>query len=63
MSKFDDDECWQVNADKQLITHQNGFKAEFKGNSIYGIKHFPVEATIHDIRNMVNKAEEFLSRR
>ncbi|MBV2121735.1 MAG: hypothetical protein B6D70_00690 [gamma proteobacterium symbiont of Stewartia floridana] len=62
MFTFNEDEGWQVNADQQLITHQNGFKAEYKGNCIYGIKHFPIEATIHDIRNMVSKAEEFLSR-
>jgi hypothetical protein len=62
MKRFDDDNGWQVNTDQQLITHRNGFKAEYKGNSIYGIKHFPVEATIRDIRDMVLKAEEVLSR-
>ncbi|MET0091391.1 MAG: hypothetical protein ABW068_15465 [Candidatus Thiodiazotropha sp.] len=62
MYEFKDDEGWQVNTHQRLITHRNGFKAEFKGNSIYGIKHFPLEATIRDIRDMVLKAEEVLSR-
>lgn len=62
MSKFHDDEGWHVNDKQQLITHQNGFKAEYKGSSIYGIKHFPLEATIRDIRDMVLKAEEVLAR-
>ena len=62
MHKFDDDDGWHVNTDQRLITHRNGFKAEFKGHSIYGIKHFPIEATIRDIRDMVLKAEEVLSR-
>jgi hypothetical protein len=63
MHEFNDDDGWQVHVNQRLITHRNGFKAEFKGNSIYGIKHFPIEATIHDIRNMVEKAEEVLARK
>ncbi|MES9940624.1 MAG: hypothetical protein ABW104_11600 [Candidatus Thiodiazotropha sp. 6PLUC2] len=63
MSKYNEDTGWQVNADQQLISHQNGFKAEYKGDNIYGIKHFPVEATIRDIRDMVTKAEEVLASR
>ncbi|MEJ2611208.1 MAG: hypothetical protein P8179_14270 [Candidatus Thiodiazotropha sp.] len=62
MHRFDTDDGWQVNSVQRVITHQNGFKAEFKGGNIYGIKHFPHEATIRDIRDMVLKAEEFLAR-
>ncbi|MES9830697.1 MAG: hypothetical protein ABW157_18795 [Candidatus Thiodiazotropha sp. LLP2] len=62
MTEQNEDTGWQVNADQQMISHQNGFKAEFKGSNIYGIKHFPVEATIRDIRDMVLRAEKFLAR-
>ncbi|MCU7876125.1 MAG: hypothetical protein KZQ84_04860 [Candidatus Thiodiazotropha sp. (ex Lucinoma borealis)] len=53
---------WQVDSEKGLITHRSGFQAEFKGDCIYGIKHFATEATIRDIRDMVVKAEQILSR-
>ena len=56
-----DEPGWEIHADQHLITHQSGFKAEYRDTAIYSIKHFPFEATIHDIRNWVNKAEALLS--
>jgi len=53
---------WQIHSDKGLISHQSGFHAEYRNTSIYYIKQFPYEATIHDIRNWVIKAENLLSR-
>ncbi|MCU7932398.1 MAG: hypothetical protein KZQ90_16475 [Candidatus Thiodiazotropha sp. (ex Codakia rugifera)] len=53
---------WQIDSEKGLITHRSGFQAEFKGDCIYGIKHFAIEATIRDIRDLVVKAEKILSR-
>jgi hypothetical protein len=61
MIEFDENEDWDIDAKLNLISHQCGFEAEFKGSQIYGIRHFPVEATIIDIRQMVAKAEEILS--
>ncbi|MEW8508030.1 MAG: hypothetical protein AB2598_15135 [Candidatus Thiodiazotropha sp.] len=61
MIKFDRNDGWEIDAKQRLISHSCGFEAEFKGCEIYGIKHFPIEATISDIRNMVVKAEEILS--
>lgn len=57
-----DDEGWEIHAENSVITHQSGFRAEFRNASIYSIKHFPYEATIHDIRNWVRKAEDLLAR-
>ncbi|MCU7796508.1 MAG: hypothetical protein KZQ73_10520 [Candidatus Thiodiazotropha sp. (ex Semelilucina semeliformis)] len=57
-----EDNGWEINADKSLIAHQSGFKAEFRDASIYSILNFPYEATIHDIRNWVKKAEHLLMR-
>ncbi|MCU7923511.1 MAG: hypothetical protein KZQ88_12535 [Candidatus Thiodiazotropha sp. (ex Dulcina madagascariensis)] len=62
MKRHDEDDGWQIHVEKRLITHRSGFKAEYKDASIYGIKHFPIEATIRDIRDMVVRAEEILSR-
>jgi len=56
-----DEPGWEIQADQGLITHQSGFKAEYRNASIYSIKHFPYEATIHDIRNWVMKAEALLT--
>jgi hypothetical protein len=56
-----DDEGWEIQAENSLIIHQSGFRAEFRGSSVYSIKHFPYEATIHDIRNWVKKAELLLA--
>ncbi len=53
---------WQVHREKGLITHHSGFRAEYRDASIYSIKQFPYEATIHDIRNWVLKAEQLLNR-
>ena len=53
---------WQIHRDKGLITHHSGFRAEYRDASIYSIKQFPYEATIHDIRNWVQKAEQLLFR-
>ena len=53
---------WQIHRDKGLITHHSGFRAEYRDASIYSIKQFPYEATIHDIRNWVLKAEQLLNR-
>jgi hypothetical protein len=53
---------WQIHRDKGLISHHSGFRAEFRDHSIYSIKQFPYEATIHDIRNWVMKAEQLLCR-
>jgi hypothetical protein len=61
MSHFDKNDGWKIDANLSLISHSCGFEAEYKGNEIYGINHFPLEATIIDIRNMVSKAEEVLS--
>jgi len=55
-----DESGWEIQADKRLIMHQCGFKAEFRDLSIHSIKQFPHEATIHDIRNWVRKAETVL---
>lgn len=51
---------WEIQADKRLIIHQSGFQAEYRDASVYSIKQFPYEATIHDIRNWVRKAEALL---
>ncbi|MEW8027979.1 MAG: hypothetical protein AB2792_19125 [Candidatus Thiodiazotropha sp.] len=61
MIQFDQNDGWNIDADLSLISHRCGFEAEYKGNEVYGIKQFPIEATILDIRNMVSKAEEILS--
>ncbi|MBT3046036.1 MAG: hypothetical protein AB2728_10375 [Candidatus Thiodiazotropha sp.] len=61
MIQFDRNDGWKIDAKQRLIRHSCGFEAEFKGCEIYGIKHFPIEATIRDIRNMVVKAEEILA--
>jgi hypothetical protein len=53
---------WEIQRDKGLISHHSGFRAEFRNTSIYSIKQFPYEATIHDIRNWVMKAENLLAR-
>ena len=53
---------WEIHRDKGLISHHSGFRAEFRDTSIYSIKQFPYEATIHDIRNWVLKAESLLAR-
>jgi hypothetical protein len=53
---------WEIQRDKGLISHHSGFRAEFRDTSIYSIKQFPYEATIHDIRNWVMKAESLLTR-
>ena len=52
---------WDIDANLNLISHSCGFEAEYRGNEIYGIRHFPIEATILDIRRMVIKAEQILS--
>ncbi|PVV10062.1 MAG: hypothetical protein B6D77_09125 [gamma proteobacterium symbiont of Ctena orbiculata] len=57
----DNQDDWDIDANLNLISHSCGFEAEFRGSEIYGIKHFPIEATILDIRRMVVKAEEILS--
>jgi hypothetical protein len=56
-----DEPGWEIQADQSLIIHQSGFRAEYRATSIYCIKHFPYEATIHDIRNWVMKAESLLA--
>ncbi|MES9993362.1 MAG: hypothetical protein ABW098_15540 [Candidatus Thiodiazotropha sp.] len=61
MIQFNGNNGWKIDTKQRLISHSCGFEAEFKGIEIYGIKHFPIEATITDIRNMVTKAEEILS--
>ncbi|MEW7985110.1 MAG: hypothetical protein AB2805_18160 [Candidatus Thiodiazotropha sp.] len=61
MLQIDQNDGWNIDADLSLISHSCGFEAEFKGNEVYGIKQFPIEATILDIRNMVSRAEEILS--
>ncbi|MES9971396.1 MAG: hypothetical protein ABW092_15290 [Candidatus Thiodiazotropha sp.] len=61
MIQFNENEDWDIDAKLNLISHRCGFEAEYKGNEIYGIKRFPIEATILDIRGMVVKAEEVLS--
>jgi hypothetical protein len=61
MIHIDQNEGWNIDTNLSLISHSCGFKAEYKGREIYGIKQFPDEATITDIRNMVTKAEEILS--
>jgi hypothetical protein len=53
---------WVIQREKGVISHRSGFKAEFRDTSIYSIKQFPYEATIHDIRNWVMKAENMLVR-
>ncbi len=53
---------WEIQSDKRLISHHSGFRAEYRDTSIYSIKQFPYEATIHDIRNWVMKAESLLAR-
>jgi hypothetical protein len=57
-----EDDGWEIHHERRLISHQSGFKAEFRDASIYSIKQFPYEATIHDIRNWVLKAESRLAR-
>ena len=57
------DEGWEIQAENSVIVHQSGFKAEFRGASVYSIKHFPYEATIHDIRNWGKQAEYLLARK
>lgn len=56
-----DDAGWEIQAENNLIIHQNGFKAEYRHAAIYSIKHFPYDATIHDIRHWVKKAEALLA--
>jgi hypothetical protein len=56
-----DEKGWEIHHKRGLISHQSGFKAEFRGIAIYSIKQFPYEATIHDIRNWVMKAERLLA--
>jgi hypothetical protein len=58
-----DDKGWEIQTENGLIIHQSGFKAEYRGTCVYSIKHFPYEATIHDIRNWVKQAEHLLVRR
>jgi hypothetical protein len=53
---------WEIHHEKRLISHHSGFRAEFRDVSIYSIKQFPYEATIHDIRNWVTMAESLLAR-
>lgn len=53
---------WEIYADKCLIHHQSGFRAEFRDTAIYSILNFPYEATIQDIRNWVKQAEYQLIR-
>ncbi len=53
---------WKIHPNKRLISHQSGFKAEFRDNTIFSVMQFPYEATIHDIRNWVVKAENLLAR-
>ncbi len=53
---------WKIQSEKGLISHHSGFHAEYRDTSIYSIKQFPYEATIHDIRNWVEKAESLLVR-
>jgi hypothetical protein len=61
MFKIEQDAGWNIDARLSLISHRCGFEAEYRGSEIYGIKQFPIEATIIDIRNMVARAEEVLS--
>jgi hypothetical protein len=61
MFKIDQNDGWNIDPRLSLISHSCGFEAEYKGKEIYGIKQFPIEATIIDIRNMVTRAEEVLS--
>jgi hypothetical protein len=61
MIHLDENDGWKIDANHSLISHSCGFEAEYKGNEIYGINQFPIEATILDIRNMVCKAEQVLS--
>lgn len=61
MMQIDQNDGWKIDPSLSLISHCCGFEAEYKGHEIYGIKHFPIEATIRDIRKMVSKAEELLS--
>jgi hypothetical protein len=61
MIHVDQNDGWNIDTNLNLISHSCGFEAEYKGSEIYGIKQFPVEATITDIRKMVTKAEEILS--
>jgi hypothetical protein len=61
MFKIDQDDGWTIDSRHNLISHNCGFEAEYKGNEIYGIKQFPIDATVIDIRNMVSRAEEILS--
>ena len=61
MFQIDQEDGWKIDSKLSLISHSCGFEAEYKGREIYGIKHFPIEATIRDIRKMVTKAEELLS--
>ncbi|MGD8908415.1 MAG: hypothetical protein PVI92_03640 [Chromatiales bacterium] len=53
---------WEIHREKGLICHCSGFRAEFRDTSIYSIEQFPHEATIHDIRHWVIKAESLLAR-
>jgi hypothetical protein len=52
---------WEIQMENGLILHQSGFSAEFRGASVYSIRDFPYEATIHDIRHWVKKAESLLA--
>ena len=62
MDPIIDESGWEINADKCLIAHQSGFRAEYRDTAIYCILNFPYEATIHDIRNWVRQAEHLLMR-
>ncbi len=57
-----EDNGWEIHRERRQISHQSGFRAEFRDVSIYSIKQFPYEATIHDIRTWVVKAESQLVR-
>jgi hypothetical protein len=61
MFKINQENGWDIDTRLSLISHSCGFEAEYKGSEIYGIKQFPIEATILDIRNLVSRAEEVLS--
>lgn len=61
MFKIDQDDDWNIDPRLSVISHSCGFEAEYKGSEIYGIKQFPIDATILDIRNMVSRAEEVLT--
>jgi hypothetical protein len=61
MIQIDQFEGWNIDSRLSLISHRCGFEAEYRGREIYGIKQFPIEATILDIRNMVTKAEQVLA--